>query len=436
MKSRWFAVALRSALLGIMLTGSACAGWWDDRWEARLPITVEQRPGVLATRPVVVGWGDVAGELSGAKARLSSLRLVDSANRIVPFQVDHCDGNGDFLPPGDLELDPQDELVFVCPTDQQTMLHLYFSAEPRPPAEFPGGVEVYTPRFARGWAHHILSTAGMKVTVQGEGMLDQSTNHWTSYHRGTVASLSWRGTRLTSNVNWSIAMNRSPFGGPWDNTSRWQRVKLVVNGPVRKVVAMQKDDYRSKDKDGNVIMQAHVTRYFSMFAGVPLYDVEDVARCSVVPPDWSATYTDKFLPGGKRDEDDVLWDGSSGEPRTFPLAERKGEKNGHLVTTDSVVDGWYAWIDQKKKAGLAIFYEPAKALGIPADVAFESGWEMWSNSNQMKFTYEGLKAPTTFRNHFRVIGIEAVTPQQVVHEYGLWQGQSACLVTVGPVERK
>ena len=436
MKSQWFAVAARSALLGFMLTGSACSGWWNDRWEARLPITVEQRPGALGAQPVVVRWAEVAGKLGGAKARLSSLRLVDDANRLVPFQVDHRDGNGGFLPPGDLTLDPQDELVFVCSADRQSTLHLYFSSEPRPPATFPGGVEIYTPRFARGWTHHTLSTAGLKVKLQGEGMLEQSTRHWTSHHKGTVASLSWQGVGLTSNVNWSIAMNRSPFGGPWDNTSRWQRVKVVVNGPVRTVVAMQKDDWWRKDKDGNIIMQAAVTRYFSMFAGVPLYDVEDVARCSVVPPDWTATYTDKFLPGGKRDEDDVFWDGSSGTPKTFSLAERKGEKSGHLVATKSVVDGWYAWIDQEKKAGLAIFYGPTKAANTPVRVTFESGWEMWSNNNQMKLTYEDLKAPTTLRHRFRVIGIEAVTPEQVAREYGLWREQGAGLVTVGPVERK
>ena len=436
MRSQWIAVAARLALLGFMLTGSACAGWWNDRWKTRLPITVEQRPGVLATQPVVVRWGDVAGELSGAKARLSSLRLVDGANKLVPFQVDHRDGNGDFLSPGGLTLDPQDELVFVCPADRQSTLHLYFSAEPRPPATFPGGVEVYTPRFGRGLAHHILSTADLKVTVQGEGMLEQSMNHWTSHARGAVASLSWQGVGLTSRVNWSICMNRSPFSGPGDNTERWQTVRLVVDGPVRTVVAVRKTDHQRKDKDGQVVMKAGVTRYFSMFAGVPLYDVEDVARCSAVPPDWTATYTDKFLPGGKRDANDVLWDGSSGELRTFPLAERKDEKNGRLVTTKSVVDGWYAWIDQEKQAGLAIFYAPVKASNTPARVTFKSGWEMWSNNNQMTFTYENLKAPTTLRHRFRVIGIKEVTPEQVAREYGLWQEQSAGLVTVGPVERK
>ncbi len=111
------------------------ADWWDDRWESRLPIVVQAQPGLHTNRPVVIHWEEIIRALGNAEVRPSSLRLVDK-EKLIPFQIDHRDEKGRILPPGNLVLDPQDELVFVCRSEQELKLHLYFSALPKPLVDF------------------------------------------------------------------------------------------------------------------------------------------------------------------------------------------------------------------------------------------------------------------------------------------------------------
>lgn len=155
------------------------ADWWDQRWEARVAIKLQARAGMLKQRPVVVRWGEVARALGETNVRLSSLRLVAYA-KLVPFQLDHRDRAGAFLPASDLTLDPQDELVFVWPADRAATLHLYLSGRPKPPVRFDSGVQVTSVRARRGMAHQVLSTAGLKLGVVAAGSPDPKASSITT----------------------------------------------------------------------------------------------------------------------------------------------------------------------------------------------------------------------------------------------------------------
>jgi len=420
-------------------TVAASAAWWNDRWEARVPIAVEAQSGVLASRPVVLRWGEIAEKLDGSQVALGSLRLADDG-ALVPFQVDHRNAKGEHLSPGNLTLDPQDELVFVRPSDRRTSLHLYFSRHPRPPVTFPSGVKVASIPAHRGQAHRILSTAGLEIGVQGTGLLDLAAHARANYGRGAVVRLMWNRRVLNAQgTNWSVFMSGHPF--PTGVENRWRAVKLLVDGPVRKVVGVSCADSTTKAADGSITLRADVTRYFSMFTGVPLYDVEDLVRCSTVPQNWIATYTDKFHVGRGRDAEDVLWDGSSGSVRKFPLADKNIAKNnnGGLVSTEEARDRWYAWFDRKQRMGLAVFYghgQYGDDAPLSVRIGFQAGWEMWSTVNRMSFVYEDLKAPATLRHRFRVVGLDDASPEDVAAECRLWCGQAAGSVTVGEVERR
>ena len=420
------------AFLGVLLvrpTSAAPEAWWNDGWEARVPIAVEPRPGLLARRPVVLRWGEVAEKLGDASVRLSSLRLV-SGGELVPFQVDHRDRSGNLLPPGDLSLDPQDELVFVCPADRQTDLHLYLSEIPKPLLTLPSGMKVTLGK--RGAPPQTLSTAGLTVRINGPGLLDLSVNSPANDGRG-AAGVSWRGVGLVCpGMNYGVWVNLHPFA---DRANRWQMAKLLVDGPVRKVVAVPCLDYHNKAQDGTTVLRADVTRFFSMFSDVPLYDVEDVVRCMEVQPSWTATYTDRFFAGHNLDENDVLWDGSSGEFRRFAPKQHYEE----AVRTEKIVDGWYGWFDEEERMGLAVFYaaeEGGDRGALPVQTSFQSRWEVWSTENRMSFAYKDLKAPVTLRHRFRLVGLPDVAPELVASEHRLWAGDGAVSVTVGPEERR
>ena len=437
------AIALFLCCLGLLPGLVACSAqkpWWDVKWEARVPITVEAGGGLLAGRPVILRWGDVSRPLGEARVRLSSLRLIEG-DRPIPFQIDHRDAKGDFLLPGNLTLDPQDELVFVCPGGRRTRMYLYISEHPKPLASFTSGVTVTSPRRQR--YHRKLATAGMSIAIQGTGQLDLSASSQANSARAAVVELKWKGHTLNNQgMSWGIVVNSHPY--PSSEADRWRNVRLLVDGPVRKVVATNCSNSTGKTADGQVTWQANVTRYFSMFAGVPLYDVEDVAHCTVVQPNWTAGYLDQFHAGSSYDEHDVLWDGSTGAVQAFSLAEKNisVERIGSLIDTQQVRDSWYAWFDEKQRTGVAVFYGPARpATGAdddatPARIRFRSGWRWYSTNNQMTFTHEGLTAPVTLRYRFRVMGLDDVSPEQVAGEYRLWENPEATSITIGSAERR
>lgn len=420
---RGWAIGALAALLPCTEDARAAgADWWDDDWELRLPIHVEPAAGVLSMRPVVVRWSQLVAAGAAADVQLSSLRLVREG-RPVPFQFDHRDGDGDYVT-GDLGLDEPDELAFIAPGDVATTTYLYLSRAPKLPATFAPGLRPRSRRAGRARSHWNLSTAGLAVDVQADGQLDPFANALANHGRGAVVGLVWRGRRLTSNVNWSIALNQHPLSGPGpaDRPNRWRRATCVVNGPVRTIVRLDRPDHRRVAGE-RVVLRADATRWFVMFTGVPLYDVHDVIRFHEVPSRWVAGHTDKFLPGGVRDEHDVLWDGSTGTPRRFALADHDvgQHPNGSLVDNEQVADGWYLWLDDVDGTGLAVCYGAGSDDGLdaarPAHVAFRAGWEMWSNVNTVSFVYEALAAPVTVRHRFRVIGVAGVGAEQVAGEH-------------------
>ena len=410
-----------------------------------MPIVVDAPAGVLPKRPVVVPWSEIAETLADAKVTLSSLRLV-ADGELVPFQLDHRDANGDFLPPGNLTLDPEDELVFVAPADRRTELCLYLSEGPRQPVTFPSGVTVRSQR--QGQVHQLLSTAGLDIGVQGTGLLDLSVSTQANYGKGSVTSVAWKGVGLNAiSTDWDIFMSGHPF--PTGEENRWNMVKLLVDGPVRKVLAVRCSDSTRKAPDGSVLLRADVTRYFSMFSGVPLYDVSEVVRCAEVQTSWTAGYVDQFFSGwGHRDQtfrrfapghdarSEVLWEGSSGECRRFAP---KGDNDEQAVSNDKVVDRWYARFDEEKRMGLAGFYGHSQddaGTPVPARFGFRAGWRMWSAANWMSFVYENLEAPTTLRHRFRVVGLDDVSPGQVADEYRVWEEPASAFVAIGEMERR
>lgn len=427
-----------AAGMALAAAGAGPAPWWHAGWEARVPISVAAQPGVLARRPMVLRWQDLYGEQAGGSPpALASLRLV-AGGRLVPLQIDHRDTAGRFVAGGDLVLDPQDELVFVAAAAERTEYHLYFSRAPAPALTFPAGVRALEE--CGGQAHWTMSTAGLAVSVQGTGGADLTANTRENSGRGTVVALRWQGVLANWHAhNWSTVLNRSPFRTDPDN--RWSAVTRLIDGPVRTLLSFRCADSVNPTADDGGVLRGEATRYVSMFAGVPLYDVEDVFRCADgTRGDWAGTYTDKFHAGREPDAADTLWDGSGGQPYILPLAERdisltsfgRFKAAGGLLTAAPVVDGWYAWFDDREETGLAVFYAPAAA----AACRFESGWDMWSHVNRVTFLYQGLKPGDTLRHRFRVVGLGAAAPDQVLREYRVWTGTGPGSISIGKVEHR
>ena len=434
--------AFMFSLLGLSAVTTAEPGvilpkeWWNRGWEGRVPISVQAHAGVLSKRPVVLRWGTVAESVRRKDIPLSSLRLVQDGEP-VPFQVDHLGAKGEFLLPGDLSLDVQDELVFVCRSDRDAVFHLYFSLRPKPPVAFPSSVEVASVRDGRGQAHYMLSTAGLEVGVQGTGLLDLAAHVQANFGRGAVPHLAWRGLGVNAQgISWGVFMNGHSF--PTDRQNRW-RVKLVVDGPVRKVVAVNCANSITETADGVVVLRGDVTRYFSMFGGVPLYDVEEAILCRVVQRTWSGTYTDRFHAGHGRDTRDLLWEGSSGTTRELALADKDVARNhtGSLVSTEQALDRWYAWYDEEEGTGIAVFFDHDQLRGDsppPARISFEAGWERWSTVNRMRFAYENLEPEVVLRHRFRLVGLAGVSGEAVFREYRAWNDPAVGSVAIGEVE--
>ncbi len=419
----------------------AAEKWWNAQWEMRIPIAVSASSGITPNRPVVISWADVAARLGGEDVRLGSLRLVRDG-KSMPFQLDHRDSTGRFLPPGDLRLAPTDELVFTAPSDRRTVSYLYLSRSPVPPVAFASGVSV-TP-IRDGQAHQRLSTAGLSIDVQGPGPLDPATVSAANHGRASVVGMTWKGLTLTGqSSNWSVVMNSPPF--PTAEGDCWRTVKLLVDGPVRKVVTTGCAGSTVKNADGSVALAADVTRYFSMFSGVPLYDVEDVVECTAAQGEWTGIYADRLILGHRPQLDDVLIDGSSGTPvrvaltdKSIPqIADGRFDGSGGLVQSKEVVDGWYAWLNEKDKLGVAVFYG-AKQGGKPRpeQMQYGSGWAMWHFDNWVTFAYTGLQSSATLRHRFRVAALEPPSVESIAAEYRLWENDMEGLVAVGVVERR
>ncbi len=404
--------------------------WADHASQVRVPIVVPLQRGVLQRRPVIVPWARIAAALPGAEVKLSSLRLF-SDGKLLAFQVDHRDADGNLLPAGNVTLDPQDEVVFVCPADRQTTLYLYGSAEPRPAITYASSVQMTAVRQGAGRVHYRLSSGDLSIGIQGAGALDLNATTPINLGRGSVVELKWRGqSTIWPRMNWAVYMNGHPFA-----IERWQRVKVIVDGPVHKVVAVQGIGKLQTDKDGVALRRVDVTRYFSMFADCPLYDIEDAIECREVQPKWVMTYTDRFFAGRSRDANDVLWDGSAGTTRQFLLADKdiKTNRSGSLVDNKKVASGWCAWYDTQEESGLAVFYRP-DGIMVPT-VGFEAGWELYSSVNRMSFQYDDLQAPTTLRHRFRIVGLTEVDSKDVAVEHTLWVDDAGDSVTIGQLER-
>ena len=423
-----FCWALSGWTLGV---DAAPQPWADQQCQWRLPIVVSAQSGTLDQRPVVMRWSRVAQALHGTRVRLSSLRLI-AGDKLVPYQIDHRNAAGQLVPSGNLRLDPEDELVFVCPSDRETVLHLYGSEEPRPLVRFPSGLKVTSLRDGSGQAHYVLSTADLKIGIQGAGAVDPTVNIRLNHGRGSVVELTWHGqSAIWPSMNWAVYMNGHPFA-----MERWRSAKLMLDGPVRKVIAVQGIGEVVKKGDGTTDCHVNVTRYFSMFAGVPLYEVEDRLQCVQVPSDWTVTYSDRFFAGSAQDASDVLWDGSTGVLREIRLADRgfQNTASNGLVETQDASAGWYAWYDIQEKKGLAVFY---RSTSLAAErTSFQSGWELYSSVNRMSFAYRKLHSPITLWHRFRVMGVANADGQQIATEYGLWSDDTGLPVAIGPLERR
>jgi len=68
-------------LLQVPVTLSAQKSWWDREREARVPITVEVRGGLLAKRPVIMRWGDLAETLGDGRGTATPGAIADGPVR-------------------------------------------------------------------------------------------------------------------------------------------------------------------------------------------------------------------------------------------------------------------------------------------------------------------------------------------------------------------
>ncbi len=418
---------------------ASTAKWWNTMWELRIPIIINATDAAQPNRPISLPWSSLAGKLGNTPVRLSSLRLV-ADGKSIPFQIDSRDADGHYIA-NRMKLGQYDQLVFVAPAMQKANYFLYMSQKPMPPPTFTSNVQAKALRDAQ--AHQRLSTAGLSIYIQGPPPLDASANPPANYARGTITGITWQGKSMTSqNNNWSVFMNGHPF--TTDPENPWQAANLIVNGPVHKVVSIRCPNSTIKSTDGTILLQADVTRYFSMFSNVPAYEVEDIIQCSSAHEDWTGTYIDRLYLGHRPNINDTLWDGSSGAPKRYKLSSDSLPHNsdgnfdttGELISSQNIKNSWYGWYDEKAKNGIAVFYGSYPTNLIqPYQMSFRSGYAVWSMENWMTFSYTSLKTPVTLRHRFRLIGLSATTPELVNKEYEQWKSTTS-FVSIGKIQRR
>lgn len=356
------------------------AGWWNKNWEYRLSFTVQNPSTTVLTNVPVVMTGkefmDKAG-LTNEKISILSLRLIDSAGREKPVQVDEKDNAGLFLANGSGVMNKNDEIVFEVSlkSGEKQTLTFYFSKGLVPRESYPTDLKFEKTNFSYNEPYNaLLSNSIIKVGIRGDGTEKNpnGTLPFNGWAKASITSLQFKNVDLiniNSSYDWFLGNNGLvrdlALNIPWKNP------ELLINGPVRMIVACRTANininFTKMMKDRNWMLggkfKGDIIRYFILYAHSPLCEMDETYIIDRADAKFNCLYQFYWMmPTCPRD-----WDN---DQMFIPLAGKSVVihfKDNRKYNTDKPSEGWVAIVNSRMHRGLAVFFNKNLAANVSAD---------------------------------------------------------------------
>jgi len=344
----WVGVAVASGGVGPGLpagTVLAGSGWWNARWQRRVPIVLRETHGVARTNEPVVIPGRAIRRSAGLRhITIASLRVVCDGHD-VPVQVDERDTHNVYYyqGAGNGVVDNQDEIVFEATLKprETKRYDLYFGVTGGfPTAHYATSLSVRQNRRDPRYWDGAVSNGAMTVGVRGGG----PSTAYGGHGKGSITRLAVAGTEL-------LHMGHSYgncFRGQF-TSAPWSPVMPVVTGPVRAIVGLQAEGVELAW--GKAKVTGSVYRYVIVYRGVPLAVFRETIRVPTTTPKRVLAYTLPLHP--------------SGDPRDWMNERVIGPRGkGKITTVDykgpayQAKGGqarWVAYHNGERRRGLAVF---------------------------------------------------------------------------------
>lgn len=356
-----------------MVMFSACGlfaaeTWWNETFEQRIAVTIEERTGVERQKTPVLIDGQAFLRATGAtNVPVGSLRLIDAGGAELPLQVDERDPVGCCRNRAHRKLGPDDEIVFQVDmaANGKGSYWLYYSKTTMPEREPGDEVRCETVPVTAGHNYNaVLSNSCLLVGIRGG---DGGTN--LNVSEGCITRLSRDGREL---------VRPGPEGllwGPVQSSVGWSRPELVAQGPVRATVAVQTDsevDQEFERASGSWgvtaptkgYLKGRIFRQFSLYGGLPYVECREVYRIEKGSPTFVAVFVFSFrtAPVSPLRRADILYGPWNGEIHEIGLAEKR------FFDTPYPSDGWIAIHSAPSQNGLALFFDVATTVNVYANV--------------------------------------------------------------------
>lgn len=431
------------------------ARWWDENWEYRLSLTV-RNPSATALKnaPLIVTGEHLMNQAGLTSERISvlSLRIIDAADKELPIQVDEKDNTGLFLAAGNGILDKDDEIVFqvsLKPKEQRTFL-LYFRKKLAPRPVYPSDLKFEKNAFGDRGANYnaVLANGIIEVGVRGDGSEKGPDGKPAlgGCGKAAITSLKLNDENLIHLGSLAWFLGNSALGEMGAPAIPWKNPELVINGPVRIIAACRAEKVdQDFGNDGPLggRFKGDIIRYFMLYAGSPLCQMNETYRIDQADPKFHCLYNFYWLPTHPRE-----WDS---DQMFVPLGDQaavvkfQDERN---FNTEQASEGWLAVVNPPAQRGLAVFFNPARARGLFADFyplgskrrdVMVEGWGRTHLAAQLRFSYihDDFNLKPVQENIF---GFYAVTSEtaadiQAIHRL-VWDGGLLKAIEFGFPEEK
>lgn len=437
-RNRHRLVLAATVALGVTFPGGSRLGraadnraWWHEGWEHRVKLVIPPAPG-SGRLPVTIAGSVLRQAGVEGDVPVGSLRVVGSPGEI-PCQVDERDGTGELIRHGNRLLDDDDELVFFIDCrDVAASYFIYFSRHPRPPGKYVSKLRYGRPSgaFNDAVAHGTFYAGDLKVSVKGPKLTDPMARSKHNYCSGAISALQWRGHRFISPSRaWTWFIPNHPFGAT-PSTVIWSLPKLIVDGPVRKVVCLE--------ATGLPAPVESVRHYVAVYADRGVVDFEEVIEYGAVEKDikLSLGFPIGMVP-------DFVTASGSGEGlarRELTEEERSAQREGKVVVvsrSDQATDArpWWAWCSPARRVGLATFF--AKHAGSGRGLMDGERWSSLTyvrrDQNHTRVTL-GFVPQKTVRHAMRFCCIEDF--DGVPLHFRVWSDASLGWARLGRVETR
>ena len=422
------------------------AGWWNEHWEYRLPVTLQNPLDTdLKNVPVIITGENFMNKAGFTDEKIStlSLRLIDSAGKEVPVQVDEKDNTGLYLENGNGILDKGDEIVFeisLKPKEKQTLTFYFRKGGLVPRESYQTDLKFEKVNFGDQGAVYnaLLSNSIIQIGIRGDASEKNSdgTLPLLGWAKASITSLKLNNVDLIQLGSYDWFLGNSPLVRDIAPLIPWKNPELVINGPVRIIVACKAANV---DKNFTELMKdqswrlsgrfkGDIIRYFILYSGSPLCEMDETYRIEKADAGFNCMYEFCWKPSYPRDWDNDLM--------YVPLGDKAvviNFKDNRNYTTDKTSEGWFVVANPKVSRGLAVFFNKDLATSIYGDF-FPPGAKRedimtsdWGKSNlspyfRVFYIYTDFNLKPVQQNVFGYYVVTTETAQDVKAIYQLvWE---------------